>query len=236
MLRILLGVLLSTVSVAALASVSSKKVVIFGATGYIGKYVVKESVRRGFDTVAVVREGSKVRDDYLGGARIVYSDVTNSEALSRDVFNGPADVVVSCLASRSGVKKDAYKIDYEATLNCLTAARKAKAGQFILLSAYCVKKPLLQFQHAKLKFEDALTSAGDIKYRYGTTSQLLVHLRRVVLVLLQHSAAHGLLQERVWPAGAPSAGLALRHVRRRQDLPVQPHRRAGPGHIHDQLH
>jgi divinyl chlorophyllide a 8-vinyl-reductase len=63
------------------------------------------------------------------------------------------------------VKKDAYKIDYQATLNCLTAARKAEASQFILLSAYCVKKPLLQFQSAKLKFEEALTSAGDINYR-----------------------------------------------------------------------
>ena len=30
-----------------------KRVVVFGATGYIGKYVVKESVRRGYDTGAV---------------------------------------------------------------------------------------------------------------------------------------------------------------------------------------
>lgn len=35
---------------------------------------------------------------------------------------------------------------------------------FILLSAFCVRKPILQFQHAKLKFEQALTGAGDIKY------------------------------------------------------------------------
>jgi divinyl chlorophyllide a 8-vinyl-reductase len=31
------------------------KVAIFGSTGYIGKFVVKESVRRGYDTIAVVR-------------------------------------------------------------------------------------------------------------------------------------------------------------------------------------
>ena len=115
--------------------------------------------------MAVVREGSKVREDFLGGAQIVTSDVTDPAALSRDVFGAPADVVISCLASRSGVKKDAFKVDYEATLNCLNAARKASASHFILLSAFCVKKPLLQFQHAKLKFEDALVNAGDIKYR-----------------------------------------------------------------------
>ena len=30
-----------------------QKIVVVGATGYIGKYVVKEAVRRGYDTVAV---------------------------------------------------------------------------------------------------------------------------------------------------------------------------------------
>jgi divinyl chlorophyllide a 8-vinyl-reductase len=55
----------------------------------------------------------------------------------------------------------------QATLNTLNAALATKADQFILLSAFCVRKPLLQFQHAKLKFEAALTAAGDkgdIKY------------------------------------------------------------------------
>ena len=175
---LLIALLVVALQVHALQT-PGKRVVVFGATGYIGKYVVKESVRRGYDTgersrrclsalttvVAVVREGSKPRDDFLGGAKIVTSDVTDPASITRDVFGGPVDVVISCLASRSGVKKDAFKIDYEATLNCLDAARKAKASHFILLSAFCVKKPLLQFQHAKLKFEKALVSAGDIKYR-----------------------------------------------------------------------
>ena len=176
----------STLSMSALAG--RKRVVIFGATGYIGKYVVKESVRRGFDSkchhtmllpnsshasysllyvaaVAVVREGSKVREDYLSGAEIVVSDVTSEENILSTALSKPADVVISCLASRSGVRKDAFAIDYQATLNCLSAARAKRASQFILLSAFCVKKPLLQFQKAKLQFEDKLVNAGDIKYR-----------------------------------------------------------------------
>lgn len=106
-----------------------------------------------------------MREDFLGGAQVVSSDVTDPAALARDVFSRPADVVISCLASRSGVKKDAFLVDYEATLNCLNAARRANTDHFVLLSAFCVKKPLLQFQHAKLKFEDALVQARDIKYR-----------------------------------------------------------------------
>jgi hypothetical protein len=37
------------------------------------------------------------------------------------------------------------------------------ADQFVLLSAICVQKPLLTFQAAKLKFEEALMTSG-LKY------------------------------------------------------------------------
>jgi divinyl chlorophyllide a 8-vinyl-reductase len=69
---------------------------------------------------------------------------------------------VSCLASRSGIKKEAFAIDYQATLNCLEAGIACNAGHFVLLSALCVRKPLLQFQHAKLKFEAALQKQNSI--------------------------------------------------------------------------
>jgi divinyl chlorophyllide a 8-vinyl-reductase len=41
-------------------------------------------------------------------------------------------------------------------MNTLEAARAAGAKHFVLLSAICVQKPLLEFQRAKLKFEAAL--------------------------------------------------------------------------------
>ena len=104
------------------------RVVIVGATGYIGKFVVKESIKRGYDTVAVVREGSAPRDDFFKGATVVTADVTDEASLDRNVFAGkPTDVVISCLASRSGIKSDSYLIDYQATLNTLNAARTSKA-------------------------------------------------------------------------------------------------------------
>ncbi len=148
----------------ALNLVMAKRVVVVGGTGYIGKYVVRESVRRGYDTVAIVRPGSSPKEEYTKGATIIYGDVTDEESINKVAFNSKTDVIISCLASRSGTKDDSYKIDYQATLNCLNAARKNKVDQFILLSAICVRKPLLQFQNAKLKFEDALVNAGDIKY------------------------------------------------------------------------
>ena len=62
------------------------------------------------------------------------------------------------------LQKDSWAIDYQATKNVLETAREKGAQHFVLLSAICVQKPLLEFQHAKLKLEAALQSAGDITY------------------------------------------------------------------------
>lgn len=152
---------------------SEKVAVIAGASGYIGKSTVRESVRQGYKTVALVRDKSKVESEegklmygtYFEGAEVVECDVCDPEKLTETMKAlGPIDAVISCLASRSGIKKDAYAIDYQATLNCLESGRAANARHFVLLSAYCVKNPWLQFQQAKLKFEAALQAQNEMTY------------------------------------------------------------------------
>ena len=162
-------------SAAATALQAQKTAVIAGATGYIGKSVVREAVRQGYQTIALVRDkSSSDRDsfgDFFTGAQVIECDVSDVESL-KTVMQGIADnspskkidAIVSCLASRSGVKKDAYKIDYQATLNCLDAGRAVGAGHFVMLSAFCVKNPWLQFQQAKLKFEAALQDQSDMTW------------------------------------------------------------------------
>lgn len=89
---------------------------------------------------------------------MIFGDVTDPESV-KAAFAGDdvkSTVVVSCLASRSGGIADSNKIDYKATLNCMEQGYSAGALHFILLSAICVQKPLLEFQRAKLKFEAAL--------------------------------------------------------------------------------
>jgi len=152
---------------------AKKTSIIAGATGYIGKSTVRESVRQGYNTIALVRDAQKVQSNegkmlygkYFEGAKIVECDVTDKESLTKVMAeiakeNNGIDAITSCLASRSGIKKDAYLIDYQATLNCLEAGSdpSVNARHFVLLSAFCVKNPWLQFQQAKLKFEAALTA------------------------------------------------------------------------------
>lgn len=69
------------------------------------------------------------------------------------------DAVISCIASRSGTPADSMAVDHDLNLIALQAAVAAQISHFILLSAICVQKPVLAFQHAKLKFEFALQAA-----------------------------------------------------------------------------
>jgi len=153
-------------------SCTGEKVVVVGATGYIGKAVVRESVARGYPTTAVVRDaGVAASEPKFAGAAVVQADVCDAPSLGRGPFKaGEVDVVISCLASRSGSKKDSFAIDYQATLNCLEAAREAGARHFVMLSAFCVKSAerrdpyALQFQYAKKDMEEKLRAQDDLSY------------------------------------------------------------------------
>ena len=136
---------------------SAITVLIVGATGYIGSAVVAESVRQGYDVIAVTR--SLQSDCQFDGAEVVLADVSDPVSIA-EAFNRKIDVVISCLGCRSGLARDFDEIDYKATLNVLNAAKENGTGKFILLSAICVRKPDLPLQLAKLKMEDALIRSG----------------------------------------------------------------------------
>lgn len=138
-----------------------RRIMLLGATGTIGRATLRALVRAGHDVVCLVRARSSAA--VLPAARIVVREcnVSDPASVSRDGFQGEHfDAVVSCMASRTGAPRDAWAIDHAAHLNVLRAAQGAGVPQMVLLSAICVQKPLLAFQHAKLAFEQELIRSG----------------------------------------------------------------------------
>jgi len=145
------------------------RVMVIGATGTIGQATVRALLRRGHEVVCFVRPragvggrlGPQDSARLFAGATVRLGDVTAPGALAREGFGGERfDALVSCLASRTGAPRDAWAVDHVAQLAALDAARQAGVGHFVLLSAICVQRPLLEFQRAKLAFEQALSEAG----------------------------------------------------------------------------
>ncbi len=136
-----------------------RRVFVLGATGTIGRATVRALVQRGHEVVCFVRPGAG--GPRFDGATVRRGDVTDRDSLARDGFQGESfDALVSCMASRTGAPKDAWAIDHQAHVSALAAAKDAGVSQMVLLSAICVQKPLLAFQHAKLAFETALIDSG----------------------------------------------------------------------------
>ncbi len=149
-------------NVEAARAPSPQRVMMLGATGTIGRATVRALVARGHEVVCFVRTGRNGQvPDLPPQAILRFGDVTDPASLRRDGFAGDRfDVLVSCLASRTGAPRDAWAIDHRAHVDALAAAREAGITQMVLLSAICVQKPLLAFQHAKLTFEQALIASG----------------------------------------------------------------------------
>ena len=146
-----------------------QNVFVAGATGYIGKTVVRQLVANGYRVTSFARSVSgingasdkiKTASDLLG-SDVRFGDVCQKESILNEGFRGDQyDAIISCLASRTGGCNDAWKIDYQANKNLLDAAKRGDVKHFILLSAMCVQKPKLEFQRAKLEFEQDLIQSG----------------------------------------------------------------------------
>jgi divinyl chlorophyllide a 8-vinyl-reductase len=131
------------------------RICLTGATGTIGRAARRALLDRGHEVTCFLRPRATLAE----GERIVRME--DPASIARDGFRGERfDAVVSCMASRTGAPRDAWAVDHRMNLDLLQAAREAGVRHFVLLSAICVQKPLLEFQHAKLAFEAELAASG----------------------------------------------------------------------------
>lgn len=112
---------------------ASARVLICGATGYLGRYLVREAHDRGHFVRALVR-----RESGLGEARAACDDVFVGQATDFSTLGGMCDdidVVVSALGNRTLKRKPTFwEVDYGANLSILRRALSAEVKQLIFVS------------------------------------------------------------------------------------------------------
>ncbi|MES2916428.1 MAG: NAD(P)H-binding protein [Pseudomonadota bacterium] len=129
-------------------------VLLLGGTGTIGRATGVALRAAGHRVTALIRPSADA--SALPGCTLFRGDVTPDSLAA--AMTG-IDAVVSCLASRTGAPADAWAVDHGANSSALKAAVAAGIRHYVLLSAICVQKPLLEFQRAKLAFEAELQAA-----------------------------------------------------------------------------
>jgi uncharacterized protein YbjT (DUF2867 family) len=140
-----------------------KKVLLFGATGNLGKEIAKELIQKGYDLTAVVRNKTKATEISAITANCKIADITDQNSL-KDICTG-FDVVISSLGksvSLNDKSKPSFRdIDLNANLNILNEAKKSGIQKFIYVSALGSENyPDLDYFKVHHEFSEELKRSG----------------------------------------------------------------------------
>ena len=141
---------------------NTKTILLAGSSGYIGRNVLDTLLSRGYQVVCIGRNFS---DPYALRKQkdVVFYKI---DLCSKNDFKNLSEkfssihAIISCIGTRSGGYKDSWNVEYKANKNLLEYGKFIQIRHFILLSAICVQKPMLEFQFAKLAFEHDLIASS----------------------------------------------------------------------------
>ena len=137
----------------------TKKILLAGATGYLGTYIAKELQKQEYPTKIVVRNKNKVPYD-ASYFETVIAGVTNPESLN-GIMDGTDTVISTIGITRQKDGLTYMDVDYQGNMNLLREAMKAGVKKFIYVSALNGEKLThLKIGEAKEKFVQALQTSG----------------------------------------------------------------------------
>jgi len=113
-----------------------RRVVVTGATGFVGREVVRRLVKSGYDVRALVRPQSQTEDMEQLGVELAYGDVRDQESL-RAAFEG-ASMVIHLAAGLRGSEGFILDSGITGTANVAAAARDTGVSRVIYTSSVSV--------------------------------------------------------------------------------------------------
>lgn len=114
---------------------TTKRVLVAGATGYLGSYIVNALKASNTEFTALARNTNKLTQLGLDKSQIRIAEVTDPESLYGCCQN--IDVVISCVGITKQKDGLSYMdVDYQANCNLLEEAQNAGVKKFIYISAF----------------------------------------------------------------------------------------------------
>lgn len=161
------------------------KILITGATGFIGSFICEEAVNRGFETYAAIRKTSSLK--YIADERIkkIELNLSSKEQLVEALKEHQFDYVVHAAGATKCLNKDDFfRINTEGTKNFIQAVRETQPQlkRFVFISSLSIfgaikenqpyepitendtPKPNTAYGESKLKAEEYLRSQENFPY------------------------------------------------------------------------
>ncbi len=166
-----------------------KNILITGANGFIGSFLVEEAIRKGYKVYAAVRRNSDLSQIRDLDIEFIYPNLSDQQAL-KDFFEEQKDlgltfnyILHNAGATKVSKKEDYFKINTGLTKNLVNALIESNCipEKFLLMSslAACgpgdpnslqpihidqVSKPLTSYAKSKLEAEKFLETAGNFPW------------------------------------------------------------------------
>jgi uncharacterized protein YbjT (DUF2867 family) len=137
----------------------TNKVLLAGATGYLGRFIAKELIKQAYPTKIIVREGKEINPED-GSLETVHAEVTRMESLV-GVMEG-IDTVISTVGITKQKDGLSYMdVDYQANKNLLELAKSSGVRKFIYVASLNGERlSHLKMAEAKERFVEELKQSG----------------------------------------------------------------------------
>lgn len=136
-----------------------ERILLAGATGYLGQFITQELVEQGYETKIVVRNKNKVKLK-ASNLEIIEAEVTKADTL-KDICKN-VDIAISTVGiTRQKDGLTYMDVDFQANVNLIDEAKKNGVKKFIYISVLNGEKLRhLKICEAKEKLGDYLKSSG----------------------------------------------------------------------------
>jgi uncharacterized protein YbjT (DUF2867 family) len=135
------------------------KILVTGATGFVGPAIVRALVDAGHTVRVLEREAG--RSASLPSQEAVQGEMTDAASLERATAS--QEVVVHLVALLSGPREEFERVMEQGTRDLVAAAKNAGVQRFVLMSALGTNeqtKDLVPYYHAKWEMEQTVNGSG----------------------------------------------------------------------------
>jgi uncharacterized protein YbjT (DUF2867 family) len=136
------------------------KVLLAGATGYLGRHIARELLKGSYLVRALARNPEKLKQDNIETTEILQAEITQPDSIKDCCKN--IDVVISTVGITKQKDGLTYMdVDYQANMNLLQEAKKSRVRKFIYISVLNGENLRnLKICDAKELFVDQLIKSG----------------------------------------------------------------------------
>jgi nucleoside-diphosphate-sugar epimerase len=175
-----------------------KTILLTGATGFVGRHIVEEALRKGFQIIASVRESSNL--DFLKEKNIpfVYLSLHNTKKLSCELnelqnkYGNIEFVIHNAGVTQSLKNKSYYDVNFQLTNNLLNAVSDLKnPPKFIFMSSMAAIGSGQEFSLKPIRETDSpnpITHYGKSKLK---AEELLMNQEIVPWIIVRPTAVYG---------------------------------------------